>query len=269
MAQAEAPAPHLAKTRPLETSPVAAAAALVALPVYNIVEGAPRIVRQALGFARQHPDYHLVFVDDASSDGTGERIQSLLHDAGQERVRLVRHARNQGKWRAILTGLGAGCYDRYPYLMFTDGDLAYSLDHLPRLAEALAHAEVVIGCRKGSDALDGTVPTRRLMGWVFNRAARACLGVRYRDTQAGLKGFRADAARRIFPLMTVSDLSFDVEILFLAGLLAFRVAEIPAQVADAHRNQASTVHIVRDPVRMLRSLLRIRINHDRGRYGRI
>jgi glycosyltransferase involved in cell wall biosynthesis len=267
--QVEAPAPSSARTPRVESYPEAATTALVALPTYNIAEAVPRIVRQALEFAHHHPDYRLVFVDDGSSDGTGDRIESLLRDGRQERVRLVRHAWNRGKWAAIKTALGAACHDRYTYLMFTDGDLAYSLNHLPRLAQALARAEVAIGCRKGPDALDGAVPTRRLMGWLFNRATRACLGVHYRDSQAGLKGFRAEAAERIFPLMTVSDLAFDVEILFLAGLLGFRVAEIPAHVADAHRDQSSTVDIVKDPIQMLASLLKIRMNHARGRYIRI
>ena len=247
---------------------VPATTALVALPIYNISAAVPGIVRQALEFAHWHRDYDLVFVDDGSPDGTSERIESMLRADPATRIRLIRHGRNRGKWRAILTGLRSAAAARYRYLMFTDGDLAYSLDHLPRLAQALAHADIVIGCRRGPDALDGAVPARRAMGWLFNHAMRASLGLRYRDSQAGLKGFRVEAATRIFPLMTVSDLSFDVEILFLAQLLGLRVAEIPAQVADSHRCHGSTVDVVRDSIRMLRSLAKIRINHARSQYER-
>ena len=258
----------LADLPSVEPGGVVAATALVALPIYNMAEAVHAIVRQALHFARWHPDYHLVFVDDGSSDGTGDDIEAMLHKHGESQVRLIRHSRNRGKWRAIMTGLASASADCYAYLMFTDGDLAYSLDHLPRLAQALANAEVAIGCRRGPDTLDGAVRMRRIMGWLFNRAVRACLGMRYRDSQAGLKGFRVDAAKRIFPLMTISDLCFDVEILFLAELLRFRVADVPAQVAQAHADHASSVDILRDPIRMLRSLAKIRLNHARQRYGR-
>jgi len=63
--------------------------------------------------------------------------------------------------------------------------------------------------------------------------------------------------------MTCERFGFDVEMLYLAYVLGYRVCEVPV----VWRNSAQTqVHAVRDSASMVADLLSIRLNHLRGRY---
>lgn len=247
----------------------------VVLPVYHEGDHCHEVVHRVVRFAAENPAYSFLFVDDGSRDHTPRAIrQALRHEAAASeeavsRVHVLRHRFNGGKGWAVSRGVRATRGADDDLLIFTDGDLAYSLDHLPRIAAALEEADVAIGSRRDAGGAVGAHTLRRWMGWTFNRVARGVLGASYRDTQAGLKGFRLSAARRIFSCLRDSGFSFDVELLAIAGQLGYTVAEVPAQVASFHRHKSSTVSVVRDPLRMLRSLASVRANMLRGTYSKM
>ena len=126
---------------------------------------------------------------------------------------------------------------------------------------------MVIGSRSPCRTSQGAsnLP-RRLLGIGYNRLVRVLLGLQYADTQAGLKGFRREAAERLFPLLYSTGFSFDVELLFLARKLGLRIHEIPVQPAQAHSYKTGKVKLLRDSVSMLAELLRIRLRDWRGLY---
>jgi dolichyl-phosphate beta-glucosyltransferase len=62
----------------------------------------------------------------------------------------------------------------------------------------------------------------------------------------------------------ITDFSFDAEILFLAQRRGYRIMEVPV---TWHDERGTKVRILRDAVRALRGLLRIRANAAAGRYG--
>lgn len=237
----------------------------VLLPVYNESKLIGRTFEAVLAFARTHPDYRFIFVDDGSTDQTVKRIEERLAQARCPRISLLALPVNGGKGRAIHTAMLA-CES--PMICFTDGDLAYSLDHLPLLAAALERADVVIGSRNlVHRAQKNTRILRKILGWGFNKLTRLVLGLAYDDMQAGLKAFRHEAAQRIFTRQRVFDFSFDAEIVFLASRLGYRIAEIPAYVSEEHSYKISKVSLLRDPLRMFVALWRIRLNSLRGRYA--
>jgi len=83
------------------------------------------------------------------------------------------------------------------------------------------------------------------------------LGLKFSDTQCGFKAFTREAARRIFALLTVDYWAFDPEVLILADLLDYRVAEVPV---EAYYRPGSKVRPFRDSLQTLRDLLAIRLN---------
>ena len=86
---------------------------------------------------------------------------------------------------------------------------------------------------------------------------------RYRDTQCGLKAFRAEAAEKIFSLTRIDRFAFDIEVLYLVERQRMSLSEVPVQVANSQR---TTVRVVRDTARLLRDLLRIRVLARNGVY---
>ena len=132
--------------------------------------------------------FEIVVVDDGSSS---TRTADARAAAGADVV--VRHDQNLGKGAAVRSGVAAasGAVDA-----FTDVDLAYSPAQLVRLLAAVeGGADVAVGSRLLPDSTTVSTATvfRRLTSRLFNLVTFVLLGV-YRDTQCGLKAFRAVGA---------------------------------------------------------------------------
>jgi glycosyltransferase involved in cell wall biosynthesis len=198
-------------------------------------------------------DVEVVFVDDGSSDGTPEVIEANIR--GWSNARLIRIPWNQGKGSAVKAGVGMARGDR---LVFMDADLSADLADLPRLVIALDDADVALGSRSiaGSKVTYAQGRTmRKAQSKIFNGVACAMAGILASDTQCGFKAFRADSAKLLFHLVEGKGFAFDVEVLALAQLLELRVVEVPVRWVEA---EGTTVRPVRDPLLMLRDLVRSR-----------
>jgi dolichyl-phosphate beta-glucosyltransferase len=236
----------------------------VILPVYNEAKVIEGVFGKVDEFAIGNPAFNFIFVDDGSFDLTAQLLSRQIERSGNSRFTLISYAPNQGKGFAVSRGMEHSDAD---LVCFLDGDLAYSLDHLPLLVEALRSHDVVTGSRSLVPEKQKNIqPARRIMGWGFNRLARVLLNLPYRDTQAGLKGFRRGAAERIFARQKIFDFSFDAELLFLARHLGYRIAEVPARVSETHVYKGSHVSLLRDTPLMFLSLIRIQCNRALGKY---
>ena len=120
----------------------------------------------------------------------------------------------------------------------------------------------------GSRALDRTLIgvrqpyLRETSGRVFNLFMRLATGLSFRDTQCGFKLFRSCAARKIFARQVLDGFGFDVEVLFIARRMGYRVAEVPVRWNDV---AGTKVSLVRGMKAFLDPLL-IRWNQLTGRY---
>ncbi|MEE2681888.1 MAG: glycosyltransferase [Planctomycetota bacterium] len=232
----------------------------VIFPVHNESWLIGSVLGQVTDFARSHPEWTFVFVDDGSSDDTVDLIRAHLdRETITGRIELMPLLPNRGKAGAIREAMLSREED---VLLFTDGDLAYPLEHLPHLVDALESSDVAIGSRALAEGPQTNITTvRRLVGSTFNLLVRLITGLPYRDTQAGLKGFRRNAARSLFQQQRIRDFAFDAELLFLAKRQHLTVTEIPAHVSARHSYKKSRVNMLRDPARMLASLVWMRMIH--------
>lgn len=237
----------------------------VVLPVYNEASVIERTLIKSQHWAATRRDHEFIFVDDGSTDATLDYLARRLSSHPQAQLRYVSSPNNGGKGAALRLGF-AHCRGRH--VILNDGDLAYSLDHLPVVAEALRHHAVVIGSRKLEAAGNDNRPAllRRLLGEGFNRLSRFVMGLPYTDTQAGLKGFHYDAAADLFPRLRTTGYAVDIELLYLAQRFGLSIGQVPAQVSEAHQRVASSVNLWRDPLRMARDMMRIRMHDWMGKY---
>lgn len=241
------------------------------IPAYNEARRLPATLARARQFLQsQCWDWEIIVADDGSEDETPAVTQRA---ARAERGR-VRHLRlpHRGKAAAVRAGVAAA---RGRVIIFTDADLSTPVEYVADAYRLLAEqADLVIGSREGVGAQRlGEPGYRHLMGRLFNYAVQLLAVPGIRDTQCGFKAFRADVARDLFarsllysgardvagPLVT----GFDVELLFLARRRAYRLRELPVTWRHV---EGSKVRPGTDSLRMLGDVLRVRLNHLRGRY---
>lgn len=175
--------------------------------------------------------HELIVVDDGSSDATVS-VAGKFHEAHPV-VRLLRNPGNRGKGYAIRNGMLEA---RGEWILYTDADLSTPITEIAKLYAAAIQqqADVAIGSRALNRALvEVHQPAfREYSGRFFNLVMRTVTGLPFHDTQCGFKLFRAEAARRIFPLQKQDGFSFDVEDLVIAKKLGLRAIEVPVRWAN-------------------------------------
>ena len=163
----------------------------VVIPVFDEEGAAPALAREvARAFAGRN--FELIFVDDASRDGTRGALKALKGEIPQ--LRVLAHAKNAGQSRAIRTGiLGA----RGAVIVTLDGDGQNDPADGPALVDALTAGPPEL-------ALVGGERVKRQDNFGKRMASRFGNGVRKRllkdtanDTGCGLKAFRREAFLRL------------------------------------------------------------------------
>ena len=224
------------------------------IPMYN----ESSIVNEAVAtfsdyMKKTFEDFELIFVDDGSADGCGDVFAKASEE--DPRIRLCRYTPNRGKGYAVRTGVLAAQGD---LILFTDCDNAYGTDAVGRLADTLiqTQADIVVGSRNLSkDGYEGYTPIRKLMSKTYIKVIALAAGFKLSDSQCGIKGFRRDIAKKIFSNCEVDRFAFDLEVIMIATKIGAKIAEMPVKIIN-HRE--STVHIVRDSVKMLRDVRRMK-----------
>ena len=112
----------------------------VVIPVFNEM----RTLEQVIKRVQAAPvEKEIILVDDYSTDGSRERVQSL---GEQPNVRAVLHDYNQGKGAALRSGFAAATGD---VVLIQDADLEYDPNDYPKLLGPIVanDADVVYGSR--------------------------------------------------------------------------------------------------------------------------
>ena len=234
----------------------------VIIPAYNEEQRIDQTLRAVHAYLRRQPyAAEIIVVDDGSQDGTVSAVRA--REGWLTPVSVLQHGRNRGKGFSVRQGF---LHARGEYLLFSDADLSTPIEEVEKLFAALREpCDIAIGSRalQGSRVEVHQPWYREYMGRLFNVFAQALVVPGIRDTQCGFKCFRRDAALAICQRMAAEGFGFDVEMLYLARRLGYRVREVPV----VWRNSPQTrVHVWRDSVAMMGDLWRIRWNDLRARY---
>ena len=158
----------------------------VVVPVFNEVDNMS-ILQAELRNALSGLDYEIVFVDDGSSDGSAERIESAAN------VRVIRFEKNTGQSAALYAGIRAA---RGKIIVTIDSDLQNDPADIPRLLEEVSRgADLVCGYRaERKDTLTKRL-TSRIANFVRSRFTKDYV----RDTGCTLKAMRRECADSLVP----------------------------------------------------------------------
>lgn len=237
------------------------------LPTYNAADFIGGTLERVGQFLHAHADWCALFVCDGCSDGTAEKLESLMPE-GIQRVRVESYEQNRGKGYALRRGLNLA---RTPYRIYTDVDLAYDPDQALRILALLENgADVGVVNRACPESRYLMSPNdfpriykRHLMSRSFNWWLRQMLPIRILDTQAGLKGLTAKAWEMVGPQMTTDGFFFDVELLSVAAAANLRIEESPVFVTyvdpTTTRMITSGWSMIKDTIRLRRRLKRHKV----------
>jgi dolichyl-phosphate beta-glucosyltransferase len=194
-----------------------------------------------------HWPFEIIVVCNGCKDATVNTAFAWADDWPQIDVINLPQA---GKGLAVRTGMltasGQYCY-------MADVDLSTPANELKLFVDYGASGfDVVIGsrCKPG---LVKQSPRRALAGRVFNSLTNPIVpGIH--DTQCGFKLFKQAAALNLFHRLSITGYAFDVEILYLAQHMGYKIHELPVHWAEA---AGSKVNLVRDSIRMARDIMTI------------
>jgi glycosyltransferase involved in cell wall biosynthesis len=130
------------------------------------------------------PDWEIVIVDDASTDGTAAVAEALARE--DPRVRVIHNPRNRRLGGALRAGYAAATKD---LVFYTDADLPVDLEVLPRAVRLLEYQQAdIVAAYRFDRTSEGLV--RALYTFTYNHLIRTLFRLRIRDVNFAFKLFR-------------------------------------------------------------------------------
>ena len=163
----------------------------VVVPVHD-EQGAAGPLAREIAAAFNGRSYEMVFVDDASRDGTLAELRAAMADLPA--LRVLSHGSNAGQSRAVRTGVLAA---RGAIIVTLDGDGQNPPADAPKLADLLAASPSTVALVGGRRAKRQDSEAKRQASLWANRIRRKLLGDDADDTGCGLKAFRREVFLRL------------------------------------------------------------------------
>lgn len=168
--------------------------------------------------------HEIILVSDGSKDNTVSEARRASMDIGS--IKVLEYNNNTGKGHALKSGFG---YVKGDLVAFLDADL----DIHPRQIQTLYHnmnktnADVIIGSKYHRASKVNTPKRRKLISLIYKIILFVLFRLPLRDTQAGLKLFKTEVLKRVFPKTLCKRFAFDVELLANAHHLGYKITESP------------------------------------------
>jgi len=164
----------------------------IVIPLYNEVESLPELLAWIRRVTSEYNfNYEVVMVDDGSTDGSWQLIESLKADYPE--IYAIKFRRNYGKSAALNVGFAAASGE---VIITMDADLQDSPDEIPGLYYRIKEEQLdlISGYKqKRHDPLSKTLPTK-----LFNAVTRKMSGINnLHDFNCGLKAYRKYVIKNI------------------------------------------------------------------------
>ncbi|MEK7499909.1 MAG: glycosyltransferase family 2 protein, partial [Patescibacteria group bacterium] len=216
----------------------------ILIPVYNDKDYILQTFDQIRAVHFPIP-YEIVAVDDASTDGSKEILESI------HGIKKVFHEKNVGKGGAIATGLKHTTGD---IIAIQDDDCEYDPAVLPFLIEPVMRGEsdVVYGSRFLQKNTMFFI--QRMENVAITALANFLIGERLTDIETGHKVFSSDIAKKI--TLTKKGFEFDMEITLQFIKNHARIKELPTKYSARTHAQGKKI-TYKDGIRSIGTLFKL------------
>lgn len=225
----------------------------VVLPIYNeaghITDEVKRI-RTALEASEY--TFEIIAVDDGSTDGSWEELSRI------EGIRLIRFLENRGSGSVRKAGTRAA---QGRVVVWTDADMSYPNEEIPRLVRELEGFDQVVGARTSEE---GTLKAFRVPAkWFIRKLANYLSETKIPDLNSGFRAFRREVALQFlhklpkgFSCVTTMTMTF------LAN--GYSVKHIPIDYSP--RSGQSKFHWWADTKRYMTQVIRLVLSYNPLRF---
>lgn len=182
-------------------------------------------------------NYKIYVVNDGSTDGTGEILDSI-------KINNVIHLKCNGpSVRENLAKMFVKQGVKGDLIFFMDADLSTNMNSIPQLIKEIKRGyDIVIGSRYQKGAKLKRTPYRFIVSKLFNTFLNMYFSSRIRDHECGFKLFRYEIIQDL-----VQDMGWDLrrrafwdsEMLIRAQIKNYRIKEIPVSWVEGPKSYIS------------------------------
>jgi dolichyl-phosphate beta-glucosyltransferase len=228
------------------------------LPAYNEVKRIAQTIGEAKTYFEKRQFSYEIIVSADGNDGTRELVQAMSQT--DPYLKVIGSEERRGKGYGIRQAVQMA---QGKIIGFSDADNKTPIEEFDKFEPLFQEGcEVVIGSRGARQSrIERPQPLyRRLGSKAFGLVMHTLIGLPdIIDTQCGFKFFQRTAALNLFSRQCIDSYMFDVEILYLARQLGYRIEQVPIRWRD---DGDSRLVLLRGNVRNGLDILRIRFGQS-------
>jgi len=213
----------------------------IILPAYNEVDKIyDNVLETSQTIASFVSDYEVIVVNDGSMDQTLSEARRA--EQQDEHIIVIDSQPNKGKGHVLCTGTKAA---KGEYIAFCDSDLDLHPIQLNKFIQIMIdnNADIVIGSKMHPES-DVEYPWhRKVISWGYYFVLRILFRLKVKDTQTGLKLFKAEAIKPVMQKILVKRFAYDIEVLAILNRRGYKIESAPIQLVYQRGRYGSRIRL--------------------------
>lgn len=169
-------------------------------------------------------DYEIIFVNDGSTDNTWDKAKEL--ENSEEKLKVIGYPINQGRGKALRTGIDAASGD---IIITIDFDLSYEASHISRMIQTLNNNPlldiILVSAYMPGGRTVGVSKNRLFISKLGNLLYRYAFSQKIYTSTCVVRAYRKEAIKSLY--LESDDKEIHLEIISKALANGFKLKEIP------------------------------------------
>lgn len=178
-------------------------------------------------------DFEIIgVVDGKSIDNSFINAKTIKNP----KLKIIGYQHNHGKGYAVRYGMA---HTKGDYIAFIDSGMEIDPNGISMILEHMEwyDADIIVASKRHPASVVNYPFQRRVISLGAQIISRFLLGIKVKDTQAGLKIFKRPVLIKVLPRLLVKNYAFDLEILSVANHLGFnRIFEAPLKLTYVYQS---------------------------------